>query len=86
MCGIIGFCDYTKSIGEEVLQSMTDELAHRGPDSEGIYLTKKEVANIGLGHRRLSIIDLSAKGNQPMHKDSLTIVFNGEIYNYKEIR
>lgn len=86
MCGITGFCDFTKSFGEDVLQLMTDELAHRGPDFSDIYVTKTEGINIGLGHRRLSILDLSEKGNQPMHKESISIVFNGEIYNFNEIR
>jgi asparagine synthase (glutamine-hydrolysing) len=86
MCGIAGFCDFTHSVDDEILQSMTDVLAHRGPDSGGIHMFRQENVNIGMGHRRLSILDLSTKGNQPMHKDSLTIVFNGEIYNFKEIR
>jgi asparagine synthase (glutamine-hydrolysing) len=64
---------------------MTDTIAHRGPDGEGQWVN--EQGNIGLGHRRLSILDLSDAGSQPMHfKDRYTIVFNGEIYNYVEIR
>lgn len=62
---------------------MTNSLAHRGPDDAGTYLFGDTV---GLGHRRLSIIDVSHGGHQPMHFDDLVIVFNGEIYNYKEIK
>lgn len=86
MCGITGFCDFTKSIEEEVLQAMTKALAHRGPDADGIALKTNAKANIGLGHRRLSILDLSSNGNQPMYRGELSIVFNGEIYNFQEIK
>lgn len=80
MCGITGFSWEDKSL----IKKMTFCIAHRGPDSSG-YFTDK---NISLGHRRLSIIDLSPKGNQPMINESksLVIVFNGEIYNFKEIK
>ena len=63
---------------------MTDIMRHRGPDDRGIFIDK----NIGLGHRRLSIIDLSKTGHQPMFNEdkSLTIVYNGEIYNFGELR
>jgi asparagine synthase (glutamine-hydrolysing) len=65
---------------------MTSSLAHRGPDGQGIYFEQTTLAQIGLGHRRLSIIDLSESANQPMHYDGLHLIFNGEIYNYNEIR
>jgi asparagine synthase (glutamine-hydrolysing) len=65
---------------------MTSSLAHRGPDGQGIYFAQTTAAQIGLGHRRLSIIDLSESANQPMHYDGLHLIFNGEIYNYNEIR
>lgn len=65
---------------------MSDTLAHRGPDGSGTFLEEKTNFQIGLAHRRLSIIDLSAGGSQPMHYKNLHITFNGEIYNYKEIK
>ena len=64
---------------------MTDSLVHRGPDGEGHWISDDNF--LGFGHRRLSIIDLSENGDQPMHYlNRYTIVFNGEIYNYKELR
>ena len=64
---------------------MTNSLSHRGPNAEGYYFNKKSYT--GLGHRRLSIIDLSKKANQPMlsHCNRYIMVYNGEVYNYKEI-
>ncbi len=78
MCGIAGF----NWIDETLAEKMTSCLAHRGPDASGL-LCKDGVS---LGHRRLSILDLSEKGTQPMQFGQLTIVFNGEIYNFHEIR
>lgn len=69
-----------------MLQSMAACLAHRGPDGQGTYFTETPSAFVGLGHRRLSIIDLSTSANQPMHYEGLHVIFNGEIYNYNEIR
>jgi asparagine synthase (glutamine-hydrolysing) len=86
MCGITGFVDFNRHTTEAILQSMTDVLHHRGPDDSGYYLDKNENAHIGLGHRRLSILDLSAKGHQPMFFEDIAITYNGEIYNFKEIR
>jgi len=86
MCGIAGFIDFNKKSEEATLKKMSSCLKHRGPDGEGIYFTEIPNAVIGLGHRRLSIIDLSSAANQPMHFDGLHIIFNGEIYNYEEIR
>jgi asparagine synthase (glutamine-hydrolysing) len=86
MCGITGFADFKSGSSEELLKRMTASLAHRGPDGEGFYFHQSSHSAIGLGHRRLSIIDLSAAANQPMHYDGLHIIFNGEIYNYEEIR
>lgn len=82
MCGIVGFVSKEKS-KKQVIKKMADRIKHRGPDGEGYY-TDEYVA---LGHRRLSIIDL-ATGNQPMFNedDTKVIVFNGEIYNYVELR
>lgn len=82
ICGIVHF-DFERKVDKAVLYRMTDSLAHRGPDGEGVYIDR----NIGLGHRRLSVIDLST-GAQPMMNRSKNIVisFNGEIYNYLELK
>jgi asparagine synthase (glutamine-hydrolysing) len=84
MCGISGIINLSgKEVDQNQLKIMNDLVAHRGPDGEGFYVD----SNIGFGHRRLSIIDLTAQGNQPMHyMDNLTITYNGEIYNYIEIK
>jgi asparagine synthase (glutamine-hydrolysing) len=85
MCGIAGYLNFDGSpVQPEVVQAMINRIAHRGPDAEGIYTDKI----IGLGHRRLSILDLSESGRQPMSDQSATIwlTFNGEIYNFWEIR
>ena len=82
MCGITGFVN-KKDNKDKIIKKMADKIAHRGPDGEGYYIND----NVALAHRRLSIIDLST-GSQPMfnaNKD-LVIVFNGEIYNYLEIK
>ncbi|MEM1143522.1 MAG: asparagine synthase (glutamine-hydrolyzing) [Pseudomonadota bacterium] len=85
MCGIAGFSRFHAPIGDEAtLECMAHSIRHRGPDAGGTWLTSQ----VGLAHRRLSIIDLSEAGNQPMHapEGGLTIVFNGEIYNYQDLR
>lgn len=83
MCGICGYRDTTGSRALD-LEAMTVSLVHRGPDDMGLH----EALGLGLGHRRLSIIDLSPAGHQPMFSANgrLVIVFNGEIYNYIELR
>ena len=86
MCGITGFIDFKRETDQGVLEKMTSAMYHRGPDGQGVYLTQAETAQVGLGHRRLSIIDLSTSANQPMHYNGLHLIFNGEIYNYNEIR
>ena len=78
MCGIVGFNFKNK----DKIISMLNSIRYRGPDDEGIF----ENHNCTLGHVRLSILDLSPRGRQPMTYDNLTIVFNGEVYNFKEIR
>lgn len=82
MCGIAGYVS-NKQTTKKVLKKMTDRIAYRGPDAEGFFLDD----NCALGHRRLSIIDLST-GNQPIYNETgdVVIVFNGEIYNYVELR
>lgn len=86
MCGITGFVDYKGNSSPEILKAMTDSLVHRGPDDEGYLYETSGSYQLALGHRRLSIIDLSPLGHQPMNIDGLSIVFNGEIYNYAEIK
>ena len=86
MCGIAGFIDYQNSSSESVLRSATDILSHRGPDGSGYAFKQLDDCQIGLGHRRLSIIDLSNAASQPMSYKHFSIVFNGEIYNYAEIK
>ena len=86
MCGIAGFIDFHKKSTKSNIQSMIEPLNHRGPDSEGVSLFKSKNAIIGFGHKRLSIIDLSQTGKQPMTLNQLHITYNGEIYNYQEIK
>lgn len=87
MCGIAGYFTFNAPpVQLPILQRMTDQLAHRGPDGEGFWINDKQ--SLGFGHRRLSIIDLSDRGRQPMHYGNgrYTITFNGEIYNYLELK
>lgn len=86
MCGIAGFIDFHKKSTKSNIQSMIEPLNHRGPDGEGVSLFKSKNAIIGFGHKRLSIIDLSQTGKQPMALNHLHITYNGEIYNYQEIK
>lgn len=86
MCGIAGFIDFRKLSSQKNLQEMTDSLVHRGPDGRGQVLLELENVQIGLGHRRLAIIDTSENGAQPMQYSELTVTYNGEIYNFKEVR
>ena len=90
MCGIVGILVRNTHIAPELLEQATRSLAHRGPDDSGTILlreTNSEI-EIGLGHRRLAILDLSPLGHQPMHDPTTGnwIVFNGEIYNFRELR
>lgn len=86
MCGISGFIDFNQNSSKAILQKMNNTLYHRGPDGEGLQFWENKEAHIGFGHRRLSIIDLSEGGRQPMVFENFTITFNGEIYNYNEIK
>lgn len=88
MCGISGLIDFTFKSDYEGLKTMTNVLQHRGPDAENYVILQNEFAQVGLGHKRLSIIDLSSNANQPMSSEDKNywIVFNGEIYNFKETR
>jgi len=84
MCGIHGFINnkIASNEGHQLIQNMTNSTLHRGPD----FSSTEQIDNCFFGHNRLSILDLSVSGNQPMHFEQYVIVFNGEIYNYKEIR
>lgn len=84
MCGIAGFCNFAGN-AEENIERMKDRMLHRGPDAGGTYFTEDK--SVVLGHRRLSIIDLSENGSQPMtsHNGRYVISYNGEVYNYKEV-
>ena len=84
MCGIAG-C-YQQLDGRKLVDVMTDRIAHRGPDAKGTWNHEDERVSMQLGHRRLSIIDLSAAADQPLSKHGLTLAYNGELYNYKELK
>lgn len=86
MCGISGFVDFNKNTDLPTLQKMNRMLAHRGPDGEGYAQYQTNTASIGLGHRRLSIIDLTHGGSQPKSFGHLHITYNGEVYNFAEIK
>src|SRR5215212_3372374 len=87
MCGIAGFLDFNKKMSSNELEKMSCAVAHRGPDGEGIFYKEEETYHIGLAHKRLSIIDLSAAANQPFysHDGRYVMIFNGEMYNFKEV-
>ncbi|MEN8136880.1 MAG: asparagine synthase (glutamine-hydrolyzing) [Bacteroidota bacterium] len=86
MCGINGIYSFNNRVSDAAirLKKMNDSIVHRGPDAEGIFIEK----NIALGHRRLSIIDVSKNANQPLYglNSRYVLVFNGEIYNFKELK
>ena len=87
MCGIAGIYNLnSEKLNIDDLIKMTDSMIHRGPDGGGVWISSDN--KVGLGHRRLSIIDLSEKANQPMSNEDGTIrlTYNGEIYNHAEIR
>ena len=88
MCGICGFVA-DRTVTKDTLLRMNLSLAHRGPDDHGeeIYQINADTY-VGFGHRRLSIMDLSDRGHQPMHSPNgrISVIFNGEIYNYRELR
>jgi asparagine synthase (glutamine-hydrolysing) len=86
MCGISGFIDFSNQSTQNILQVMTDSMIHRGPDDGGYEFFQNQTCQIGLGHRRLSIIDLTDTGKQPMQFQQWWMTFNGEVYNYQEIK
>jgi asparagine synthase (glutamine-hydrolysing) len=88
MCGFTGFIDFNKKSNKDVIQKMVETIRHRGPDDNGIEFVDFIDYQIGFGHARLSILDLTMAGHQPMihHETGNIIVYNGEIYNFKEVR
>lgn len=78
--------DFAGGIDEGLLKKMAASLYHRGPDDNGVLLQRNEASSVGLAHARLSILDLSDAGHQPMVFGHLSVVFNGEIYNFQELR
>jgi len=89
MCGICGKLDFAgEPVAQDLLRRMMDLLAHRGPDDSGLHVIRQDGISCGIGHRRLSIIDLTEAGRQPMCNEDRTLwmVFNGEIYNFVALR
>lgn len=86
MCGITGFIDFNISTNKQTLEDMIRALKHRGPDGTRTYFDETGQYQVGMAHARLSIIDLSDHAFQPMYFNDLAIIFNGEVYNFKEIR
>jgi len=87
MCGINGLINLNFLEGEQSIRKMNDKLQHRGPDADGVFSHK----NVFLGHRRLSIIDLSTEANQPFkatstESENFIMVYNGEVYNFEELK
>ena len=86
MCGLFAVFDRRRGIDRDSLEAATDALAHRGPDARGTLILETPGAVAGFGHRRLSILDPAARSDQPFHARDAALVFNGEIYNYRELR
>ncbi len=85
MCGILGTYQFkSATVNHSLLKKMADTLAHRGPESDGYWINENNT--VGFGHRRLAIIDLTDSGKQPLHYEHLSITYNGEIYNYLELK
>src|SRR4051794_2229020 len=87
MCGIVGLLSYSSAVVDlRVVERMRDAMAHRGPDGADAWMSSDR--KVGLGHRRLSIIDLTDAATQPMANEdgSVVITFNGEIYNHADLR
>jgi asparagine synthase (glutamine-hydrolysing) len=87
MCGIYGYISQTGATDATLFGRMGQAIRHRGPDDEGEVILEAEGVSVGLGHKRLSILDLSPAGRQPMSNEdeSIWITLNGEIYNFKEL-
>jgi asparagine synthase (glutamine-hydrolysing) len=82
MCGISGFFKNSNLLDEGVLQRMAKSITHRGPDATGYYQDN----HVGLAHNRLSLLDLSSNGDQPFKDEKYCLIYNGEIYNFQEIK
>ncbi|KZZ72020.1 hypothetical protein A3765_13555 [Oleiphilus sp. HI0130] len=86
MCGIVGVIDFRNKTTKPIVRDMVRSLNHRGPDDKGLFIERDQGATVCLGHSRLAIQDLSISGHQPMAFNGLVVVFNGEIYNFHEVR
>ncbi len=88
MCGLTGFVDFKKNSDSEILIRMAESIKHRGPDDNGFEIVDEAACRVGLGFKRLAILDLSPAGHQPMKNPDTgdLIILNGEIYNFREIR
>ncbi len=86
MCGILGYLSYSETISNQKFEQALDFIYHRGPDDWGVEFHKYDELSYYQGFRRLSILDLSSAGHQPMSFEDLSITFNGEVYNFQEIR
>ena len=88
MCGIVGIVGQIAVPLERAVLEMRDVFPYRGPDAKGLWTSAQDGVGVGLGHRRLSILDVSDAGTQPMHntEGGLHVVYNGEVYNYLELR
>lgn len=86
MCGLLGFVDYSKELDKDLFDNMLSCLRHRGPDDQGIESFDYNNFSVFMGHKRLAILDLSSHGHQPMSYKDLVIIYNGEVYNFKEIQ
>ena len=86
MCGFVGYIYKNKHLSDDVFRKMNHSLDHRGPDDEGYFSHSYGEWEIGLAHKRLSILDLSQHGHQPMSFENLIMVYNGEVYNFGEIK
>jgi asparagine synthase (glutamine-hydrolysing) len=86
MCGIAGFIDFKCETTIEDVNKMAESIAYRGPDHSGTFFCEEDGAYVGFSHNRLAILDLTTGGHQPMYFEDLVIVYNGEIYNFEEIK
>ena len=86
MCGISGYLSYSDKVSEGSVKNTLNLMRRRGPDNQSCFKEKKNNIEIGLLHSRLNIIDLNKRSNQPFYFKDLVLIFNGEIYNYIELR
>ena len=86
MCGITGYLSFSEHYDAAIIKSMTNTLQHRGPNDQGYEVFDEEKFQLAFGHRRLSIMDVSSLGHQPMNYKNLWITYNGEVYNFSEIK